>query len=137
VRSRYGVLLVLAFLLAVSAPAGVAAQTTTRVTIGSNALLVGQSVFGNSQVNVPLRVQCDGLSGFVNVQVSQQRPPFGTQIGFGSRNVTCDGSTNDVVVTVFGPAFPGFEVGQAEASATLSAPSGSDIDTATIHIVAR
>jgi hypothetical protein len=130
--------LAVAMLLAVMIPAGAAAQTSTSVSIGANALLVGLNpFFGQSQINVPLRVQCDGLSGGVSVSVTQQRPPFGPETGFGGKTVTCTGQPEDVVVSVFGPAFPGFEVGSASASATLSAGTESDTDQRTIHIVAR
>lgn len=137
-KLQHRALLVLSLVLATSVPVGVAvAQTTTRVSIGANALLVGfNPFFGNSQVNVPLKVECGGLTGSVSVFVSQQRPPFGVQTGSGAKNVTCNNQQQDVLVTVSGSGFPGFELGEASASATLFA-SATDTDERTIHIVAR
>src|SRR5438046_863362 len=90
-------------------PAVAVAQATTRVTVGSNALLIGLNPFGQSQVNVPVKAECGGISGSVSVQVTQPRAPFGAENGFGGVNVTCDGQAHDYVVSVFGPSFPGFQ----------------------------
>jgi hypothetical protein len=137
-RMQHRFLLGLSLLLAALIPAGAAAQTAPKVSIGSNALLLGTSPFGGgNQLNVPLKVECSGGSGFVSVQVSQQRPPFGTQQGSGGESIPCTGQPDNVIVTVQAFTFPGFDVGQASAAATLSSPFGVAVDERNIHIVAR
>jgi hypothetical protein len=102
----------------------------TRLNISRQADFISQG-----QIIVYVTVRGEGGPGFVSVNVVQARPPFGANFGFGFANIICDGHPRTYAVTVFGGFFPGWQLGEAEASATAFCPtSGSDFDTQTIRI---
>ena len=124
--------LLAAALVAVAAfsSAAAAQPAPTTVNISGNADYVSQF-----QINVYVTVLGEGGTGFVNVQVQQARPPFPPQNGSGGTNVICDGQRRTYAVPVFNfMAFPGWQLGEAEASATAFCPSGTDTDTQSIRI---
>lgn len=120
--------------LAVLTPAAAVAQfppsQQTTLSISGHADYISQG-----QINVYVTVKGEGGTGFVSVNVVQARPPFGANFGMGSTNLICDGQRRTYAVSVFGGFFPGWQLGQAEASANAFCPtSGSDFDTQTIRI---
>jgi hypothetical protein len=124
--------LLAAALVAVAAftPAAVAQPApATTLNISGNADFVS-----SFQINVYVTVQGEGGTGFVSVQVQQARPPFPPQSGSGGTSVICDGQRRTYAVPVFAFTFPGWQLGEAEAFATASCPSGSDTDTQSIRI---
>ena len=120
--------LVLAVVGAGSAGAG----GTTDVSIMLQAQYVTEVV-----VSVALHVTCEGdpLFGVVDVTVEQEPPETqSTTVGTGEQVVVCDGNQHDVAVSVTGGSFSGFDIGKAFATATLAAPSGTDMDARPITI---
>lgn len=91
--------------------------------------------FAGTQLDVGLQVSCTGGMGTVNVSVDQPYPespdPLGAH-GTGVMDVVCDGKTHNVGVTVIGVIY---DAGQAKATATLTAPSGTK--TTSRQIVVR
>jgi hypothetical protein len=88
-------------------------------------------------VSVALHVTCEGdpIPGVVFVTVEQEPPETqSTTVGTGQQVVVCDGRQHDVAVTVTGGSFSGFDIGKAFATATLVAPSGTDMDARPITI---
>jgi hypothetical protein len=122
-----------AALLVAGLPASASAQANaTQVAIEPQA----QIDFAGFEVQVGLKVRCEGGFGSVSVSVSQAPPEsaFNTN-GSGGKTVVCNGTQQAVAVTVFAN-FGQFDAGRALASATLFAPSGSDTEQRTITIVA-
>jgi hypothetical protein len=120
--------LVLATVGAGSASAG----GTTDVSIMLQAQYVTEVM-----VSVALHVTCEGdpLFGVVDVTVEQEPPETqSTTVGTGEQVVVCDGNQHDVAVSVTGGSFSGFDIGKAFATATLVAPSGTDMDARPITI---
>ena len=88
-------------------------------------------------LSVALHVTCEGdpQPGIVAVTVEQEPPDTqSTTVGTGQQVVVCDGRRHDVAVTVTGGSFSGFDIGKAFATATLVAPSGTDMDARPISI---
>lgn len=111
-------------------PAAAQYQQQTRLSISRNADFISQG-----QIIVYVAVRGEGGPGFVSVNVVQARPPFGANFGFGGTNLICDGHRRMYAVSIFGGFFPGWQLGNAEASANAFCPtSGSDFDTQTIRI---
>ena len=105
---------------------------TTDVSIMLQAQYVTEVV-----VSVALHVTCEGdpLFGVVDVTVEQEPPETqSTTVGTGEQVVVCDGNQHDVAVSVTGGSFSGFDIGKAFATATLVAPSGTDMDARPITI---
>lgn len=114
---------------AVTSSVATAGSTESRVAIGSNALFTQSGLF----VDVQLSVQCSGVEnlGEASVTVTQQNQ-FGMVEGTSTKTVPCDGQQHDVALTVApGP----FELGEAFATATLTAASGGATDERTIEFV--
>ena len=88
-------------------------------------------------VSVALHVTCEGdpQPGLLAVTVEQEPPETqSATVGTGQQVVVCDGRQHDVAVTVTGGSFSGFDIGKAFATATLVAPSGTDMDARQIMI---
>jgi hypothetical protein len=98
------------------------------VALSSHATLIS-----SSQVDVQVSIVCEGGTGFVSVQMQEPRTPLPPATGFGSIQVVCDGHRQKYIVPVFGF---NFNLGNALASATLTAPSGTDTDTGNVRIAA-
>jgi hypothetical protein len=95
---------------------------------GGSSVSINESAdfnFAGTQLDVGLQVKCTGGTGVVNVSVDQPYPespdPLGAH-GTGVMDVVCDGRTRPVGVTVIGVIY---DAGQAKATATLIAPSGT------------
>ena len=90
--------------------------------------------FAGTQLDVGLQVRCTGGTGVVNVSVDQPYPespdPLGAH-GTGVMDVVCDGKTRPVGVTVVGVIY---DAGQAKATATLWAPSGTKATSRSITV---
>jgi hypothetical protein len=119
-------------ILVAALSAGVAAAAPAP----SNVSISGQATYiDNAFVVAEVTASCDGGMGLVTVTVQQSHPPLPQANKSGSTNVICDGSQRKYLVDVF--AGTGlFQLGTAEAAATLAAPSGTDTDTKTVRIVA-
>jgi hypothetical protein len=119
--------------LAVLTPAAVAQfppSQQTSLNISGQADLISPG-----QIIVYVTVDGNGGVGSVGVNVIQARPPLGANFGFGFTQIICDGQRRTYAVSVFGGGFPGWQLGEAEASASAFCPtSGSDFDTQTIRI---
>jgi hypothetical protein len=117
-----------AFALAL-VPAGVAQAQTADVAIEPNA----QYDIEGAILHVEVKATCTGGTGLVTVQVTQSPPetPYPVAFGSGPNSVVCDGQTHETGVTIFGE---GFDAGKALATATLTAPSGTDTDERIIDI---
>jgi hypothetical protein len=91
--------------------------------------------FAGSQLDVGLQVSCTGGTGVANVSVDQPYPqspdPLGAH-GTGVMDVVCDGRTHSVGVTVIGVIY---DAGQAKATATVTAPSGTKTTSRCISVV--
>ena len=119
-------------LAAVGAGSASAVGTTTAVSIMRQAQYVTEV-----NVAVAMHVTCEGgpLFGIVDVTVEQESPETqSTTVGTGEKVVVCDGNQHDVAVNVTGGSFSGFDIGKAFATATLVAPSGTDLDARPITI---
>jgi hypothetical protein len=106
---------------------------------GSTAVSILRQAQYVTEVNVAvaLHVTCEGgpLFGTVDVTVEQESPETqSTTVGTGEKVVVCDGNQHDVAVNVTGGSFSGFDIGKAFATATLVAPSGTDLDARSITI---
>lgn len=113
------------------APAGAVAQPTQQ----TSASISGQADWiSNNHINVYVTVQgSGGCCGFLNVNVSQATP-FGGANGMGGTQIFCDGQRHTCAVSVFGGGgFPGFQLGEALATAQAFCPGpfppGSDSRT--------
>ena len=116
-----------AVLMPAAAVAQPGQQTTLRIS--------GQADYiSPNQIIVYVTVAGTGGTGSVQVQVQQAQPPFPPTVGFGSTSIICDGRHRTYAVSVFGFGFPGWQLGEAEASAFAFCPSGSDFDTQSIRI---
>jgi hypothetical protein len=117
---------------AVLTPAAAVAQPAQQTTLS----IAGQADYiSQNQINVYVTVVGTGGTGFVSVQVQQARPPFPPMSGGGSTSTICDGRHRTYAVSVFGfGGFPGWQLGDAEASAFATCPSGSDFATKSIRI---
>jgi hypothetical protein len=117
---------------AVLTPAAAVAQPAQLTTLK----ISGQADYiSPTQIIVYVTVDGTGGTGNVSVQVQQAQPPFPAMFGFGSTGIICDGQHRKVAVSVFGFGFPGWQLGDAEASAFAFCPtSGSDFDTQSIRI---
>jgi hypothetical protein len=126
-------LLVAAFVaLAALAPSAAVAQpaAATELSISGQADWIG-----HFQINVYVTVRGEGGTGFVNVNVQQAQPPLPPNSGFGGTQIICDGQRRTYGVFVGPNAFPGWQLGEAEASASASCPSsGTDFETKSIRI---
>jgi hypothetical protein len=122
-------LLVLLGMVAVALPLGVL-QGVAKATGGSG---TGSSVsinyyadyeFVGGILDVGLHVTCSGVSGVLDVTVTQEYPetPYVMAAGSGPQDVVCDGHSHSVAVTIGGGIF---DAGKATAKATLIAPSGN------------
>lgn len=111
------------------------ASVITAVSVGvaaaqqfpSNVSLSGQvDWITESNTIAYVRVSCGGGTGIgmVTVQLQQSRPPLPPANGLGSVQVICDDTRQVYAVDVFGAPF---QLGNAEASVTLTAPSGVKI----------
>ena len=105
---------------------------------GSSSVAINQFAdfnFAGSQLDVGLQVTCKGGTGVVNVSVDQPYPqspdPLGAH-GTGVMNVVCDGKPHAVGVTVVGVIY---DAGQAKATATLTAPSGTKTAARQITVI--
>jgi hypothetical protein len=99
----------------------------------SNVSLSGQvDWFANTRLNAYVRVSCEGGVGTVTVQVQQANPPLLPSTASGSQAVICDGTQEEYGVDLLGG--PNFQLGEAEGVATLTAPSGIDVDTRHMRI---
>jgi|SRR4051794_4835417 hypothetical protein len=105
---------------------------------GSSSVSINQYAdfnFNGTQLDVGLQVKCTGGSGLVDVAVTQPYPespdPLGAQ-GTGIADVVCDGKTHPVGATIVGVIY---DAGNAKASATLTAPSGTKKASRSITIV--
>ena len=131
---RYRLTLAIAVLgtaLVAALPAG--AATNTKVSIESNAQIWGPN---NEAVEVGVHYQCAGGLGTIFVQVTQSPPENAfPSLGTGTFPVTCDGQTHEAALSATSGPFA-FDAGKAQATATLTAPSGTATDTRTINIVA-
>jgi hypothetical protein len=119
-------------MLATVAAGSARAGGTTDVSIMLQAQYVTEVV-----VSVALHVTCEGdpLFGVVEVTVEQEPPETqSSTVGTGQQVVVCDGNQHDVAVNVTGGSFSGFDIGKAFATATLVAPSGTDMDARPITI---
>ena len=132
-RPRHALWLLAAALasIAVIIPAGaVAASTPTDVSISGNADYISPT-----QIVVYVTVQGSGGTGGVSVQVQQAQTPFPPQSGFGNTAIICDGQHRTYAVSVFSfQGFPGWQLGDAEASASAFCPSGFTFATRSIRI---
>jgi hypothetical protein len=134
-RRLHALWLLVAMLVAIAVltPTAAVAQSApaTTLSISGNADYVS-----NNQINVYVAVDGTGGTGFLSVQVQQVNPPFPPQTGSGGTNVICDGQRRVYAVSVFSfQFFPGWQLGDAEASANAFCPgSGSDFDTQSIRI---
>jgi hypothetical protein len=83
-------------------------------------------------VDVAVRVNCTGGSGVASVVVSQSPPvsAFPSQ-GSGGSTVICDGHEREFAVVA---CCGDFNIGKADAVASLNAPSGTATATKTINI---
>jgi hypothetical protein len=117
--------------VAVLAPAAAVAQPSpTELSISGQADYISQN-----QIIVYVSVRGSGGTGSVFVQVQQPQPPFPTQSGSGFANIICDGQRRTYAVSVFSfTFFPGWQLGEAEASANAFCPSGGDFETQDIRI---
>jgi hypothetical protein len=118
--------------LAAAGSGSARADGTTNVAIMLQAQYVTEVV-----VSVALHVTCGGGPAFGVVDVTVEQEPPETQsptVGTGEQVVVCDGAQHDVAVTVTGGSFSGFDIGKAFATATLVAPSGTDMDARPITI---
>ena len=79
-------------------------------------------ILASAVINVGLKVQCQGGSGDVVVDVTQSPPatPYPIAAGSGPQIVVCDGQMHTVAVTVTGE---GFDAGTAWATADLTTGS--------------
>jgi hypothetical protein len=121
-----------ALVVGVTASASAAPTATSQVSILLQAQYVTEVV-----VSVALHVTCGGDPTPGNLFVSVQQEPPETQsttVGTGQQVVVCDERQHDVAVTVSGGSFSGFDIGKAFATATLVAPSGTDMDARPITI---
>ena len=87
-------------------------------------------------IDVGLYVKCQGGSGDVIVNVTQNQPetPYPVAFGSGPQVVMCDGKTHSVAVTVAGTGT--FDAGTATATAELSVgPTVVAQDQRSINIV--
>jgi hypothetical protein len=117
--------------LAALAPGAAVAQQAAQTELS----ISGQADFiSQSQINVYVTVRGEGGTGFLSVQAQQTRAPFPPTSGFGSTQIICDGQRRTYGVNVFGSSFPGWQLGDAEASAFASCPSGTDFETKSIRI---
>jgi hypothetical protein len=131
-RARWLLVAVVTVALAATGAGSARADTPTDVTIMLQAQYVTEVV-----VSVALHVTCGGAPAFGVVDVTVEQEPPETQsttIGTGKQVVVCDGAQHDVAVTVTGGSFSGFDIGKAFATATLVAPSGTDMDARPITI---
>jgi hypothetical protein len=131
-RPLQGVWLLGAALVAAAAlaPAGAGAPSQQ-----TSASISGQADWiSNNHINVYVTVQgSGGCCGFLNVNVSQATP-FGGANGMGGTQIFCGGQRQTYAVNVFGGGgFPGFQLGEALATAQAFCPSpfppGSDSKT--------
>jgi hypothetical protein len=126
---------------ALAAPLALAAPTLAFA--GSSTGSTGTSVsinqyadfnFAGTQLDVGLQVSCTGGTGTADVSVDQAYPqapdPLGAH-GHGVMDVVCDGKTHSVGVTVIGVIY---DAGQAKATATVIAPSGTKITSRFISV---
>jgi hypothetical protein len=131
-RARRGLRLLGATIAAAAAlaPAGAVAQPVQP----TSATISGQADWiSNNHINVYVTVQgSGGCCGFLNVNVSQATP-FGGANGMGGTGIFCDSQRQTYAVSVFGGGGPGFQLGQALATAQAFCPSpfppGSDSKT--------
>jgi hypothetical protein len=129
---RWLLVAVATLVLAATGSGSARADAPTDVTIMVQAQYVTEVV-----VSVALHVTCGGAPAFGVVDVTVEQEPPETQsttIGTGEQVVVCDGLQHDVAVTVTGGSFSGFDIGQAFATATLVAPSGTATDAREILI---
>jgi hypothetical protein len=105
------------------APAGAVAQTAPAPTLS----ISGQADWIQPfHINVYVTVAgTGGPGGFVNVNVEQPQPPFGSAGGAGGTPLTCDGKRRTYAVQVNGFGGSGFQLGEAEASAVASCPGSA------------
>jgi hypothetical protein len=134
-RSFRWPILVMLLLFPALAPTVAVAGSPNSVSVQPIALLALQP----ASVSVGLRVQCVGAGfGFVSVQVHQDSPPATLPSGadgLGGTDVVCDGQQRQVAVTLGGD--PGFNLGDAYATATLTVGSATATDARAIKIVLR
>jgi hypothetical protein len=129
-RTRWLLAAALVAIAVITPAAAVAQPTPTELSISGNADYISPN-----QIIVYVTVEGSGGTGSVFVQAQQAQPPFPTQSGFGSTNIFCDGQRHTYAVSVFsGQFFPGWQLGEAEASANAFCPSGSDFETKDIRI---
>lgn len=121
-RPLQGVWLLGAALVAAAAlaPAGAGAPSQQ-----TSASISGQADWiSNNHIIVYVTFQgFGGCCGGMDVQVSQATPPFGSAMGNGGMPVFCDGHRQTHAVAVFGGGFPGFRLGEAEATVQVFCPS--------------
>lgn len=72
--------------------------------------------------------------GTVTVDVEQAQPPLATATGAGTRQIICDGQRHQVAVGVGGGFPAGFNLGEAEAAATATCGTSTDVETQSIRI---
>jgi hypothetical protein len=132
-------LLILLGMVAVALPLGLL-QGIAKASGGSR---TGSSVsinqyadyeFAGGILDVGLQVSCTGVSGVLDVTVTQNYPetPYPPMAaGSGPQDVVCDGRSHSVAVTIGGGIF---DAGKATATATLLAPSGNVTVTRPITI---
>lgn len=115
-------LLALAVLLALAGPASAASSVSLDATADwSNA---------GTTVDVSGAATCTGGTGAVTVQLRQ-----GSVVGHGTDpSIVCDGSSHTFGATVTAPVGGLFSLGSAQASAGLSAPSGSATTSRTVQL---
>jgi hypothetical protein len=121
-----------ALVVGATGSASAAPTATSQVSILLQAQYVTEVV-----VSVALHVTCGGdpTPGQLFVTVEQEPPETQSfTIGTGQQVVVCDERQHDVAVTVTGGSFSGFDIGKAFATATLVAPSGTDMDARQIMI---
>jgi hypothetical protein len=132
-RQRLWLLAAALVALAVLTPvAGVAAPASqTAVSISHQADYISEA-----QMIVYVTAQGSGPSfGFVNVNVIQIHPALGSTHGFGSTPIACDGTSRKYAVSVFMAGGTGWQLGEAQASATaFCQSSGFDSDTEIIRV---
>jgi hypothetical protein len=129
-------LVVLGMALALAAGSGSGAATASSVSIAPKAYVFQLG----GTLGMELTIQCDGGTGSAQVTVTQTAAQSSNGQGAsGTSNplesANCDGRPHKLSVTVIRNMGGFFDIGKAEASATLIAPSGTATDTREIDIV--